>query len=108
MILSNSTVEEFKKLINDGRFYDAHECFEVLWFPNRDKKTPFYNTLKGFINASVSFELHKRGRVNQSQQVWKNYLKLVQIDGLDDIDLKRQMFEIKHFLDGVQASIYNR
>ncbi len=107
MILSNSIVKEFKTLIEEGRFYEAHEVLEEFWFPNRHSKNPFYNTLKGFINASVSFELYKKGRVNQSKQVWNNYLKLVQIDELEDTDLKRQMFEIKYFLDEIQSSICN-
>ncbi|MEW6551792.1 MAG: DUF309 domain-containing protein [Campylobacterota bacterium] len=108
MILSNGTVEEFKTLIKEGRFYEAHECFEILWFPNREHKTPFYNTLKGFINASVSLELYKRGRVNQSKQVWNNYTRLVQIDEIDDINLQKKLFEIKYFLDDFQALIYSR
>jgi hypothetical protein len=107
-MLFESILQEFQRLIDERKFYEAHEILEVLWFPNRHQKTPFYNTLKGFINASVSFELYKRGRVNQSKQVWNNYLKLVQIDELDDIELKKQMFKVKHFLDDVQSSIYNR
>lgn len=108
MILSNGTVEEFKTLIKEGRFYESHEVLEVLWFPNRHIKTPFYNALKGFINASVSLELYKRGRVNQSKQVWNNYTRLVQIDEIDDINLQKKLFEIKHFLDDFQALIYSR
>lgn len=108
MILSNSTVEEFKTLIKEGRFYESHEVLEVLWFPNRHMKIPFYNILKGFINASVSFELYKRGRVNQSKQVWENYTRLVQIDEVEDIELKKQLLGIKYFLDDFQVLIYSR
>ncbi|SFV58693.1 hypothetical protein MNB_SM-5-18 [hydrothermal vent metagenome] len=35
--------------------------------------------LKGFINAAVSFELRKRGRILQSKKVWCNYLKYRQL-----------------------------
>ncbi|MEJ5169140.1 MAG: hypothetical protein WHU93_08220, partial [Arcobacteraceae bacterium] len=63
---------------------------------------------KGFINASVSLELYKRGRVNQSKQVWNNYTRLVQIDEIDDINLQKKLFEIKYFLDDFQALIYSR
>lgn len=107
MILSNSIVEEFKTLIKEGRFYESHEVLEELWFPNRHIKTPFYNILKGFINASVSLELYKRGRVNQSKQVWENYTRLVQIDKIDDNNLQKKLLDIKVFLDDFQVLTCN-
>ncbi|MEA3228789.1 MAG: DUF309 domain-containing protein, partial [Campylobacterota bacterium] len=61
--------------LDENRFYDAHEMIEELWFPRRFEDDDEMNLLKGFINASVSFELYKRGRKDASKRVWKNYLK---------------------------------
>jgi len=68
-------IVEFKKCLDEKRFYDAHEALEESWFPRRFEKSDEVLLLKGFINASVSFELVKRGREQQAQKVWKNYLK---------------------------------
>ena len=68
-------IEEFKRCLDEERFYDAHEALEELWFPRRFENSAEVKILKGFINAAVSFELRKRGRVKQSKKVWANYLK---------------------------------
>lgn len=72
------TIKHFNDFIlalDEKRFYDAHEVLEELWFPARFTNTNEVKFLKGFINASVSFELFKKGRYPQSQKVWMNYLK---------------------------------
>ena len=68
-------IAEFKKCLDEERFYDAHEVLEKTWFPRRFEKSDELLLIKGFINASVSFELLKRGREKQSKKVWMNYLK---------------------------------
>ena len=68
-------IEEFKTCLIENRFYDAHEALEEIWFPRRFEESSEVKLLKGFINAAVSFELLKRGRVQQSHKVWNNYLK---------------------------------
>ena len=68
-------IQNFKSCIHEQRYYDAHEALEEVWFPRRFEKSSEVQLLKGFINAAVSFELHKRGRVVQSKKVWGNYLK---------------------------------
>jgi len=68
-------IDEFRLCLREQRFYDAHEALETLWFPRRFEKSAEVMLLKGFINAAVSFELIKRGRVPQSKKVWQNYLK---------------------------------
>jgi hypothetical protein len=68
-------IEEFKVCIAEYRYYDAHEVLEELWFPRRFEESSEVKVLKGFINAAVSFELIKRGRIAQSKRVWANYLK---------------------------------
>ena len=65
----------FIDLINQERFFDAHEVLEELWFPKRKEPDTKTQVLKGFINASVALELHKRGRIQNAYRVWKNYEK---------------------------------
>ena len=72
-------IEDFKKCLDEERFYDAHESLEEVWFPRRFEDSDEVRLLKGFINASVSFELHKRGKIKQSKKVWLNYLKYRQL-----------------------------
>jgi len=68
-------LEEFTLCIDEKRYYDAHEVLEEIWYPRRFEKSDEMNLLKGFINASVSFELVKRGREKPSQKAWNTYLK---------------------------------
>ena len=72
-------IENFKKCLLEERFYDAHEALEEAWFPRRFETSNEVKLLKGFINASVSFELFKRERKQQSKKVWNNYLKYRQL-----------------------------
>lgn len=72
-------LEEFMLCLQERRYYDAHEALEVLWYPRRFEKDNEIYLLKGFINASVSFELIKRGRHEPSKLAWKNYLKYRQL-----------------------------
>ncbi|WP_187647713.1 DUF309 domain-containing protein [Nitrosophilus labii] len=69
--------ELFIKLIEKEKYYDAHEVLEEVWFPNRKDKNPDILLLKAFINASVSFELIKRGKEAQARKVWGNYQKYI-------------------------------
>lgn len=71
----NQLLDEFIYLLNEEKFYDAHESIEIIWFPRRFEDNDEIKLLKGFINASVSFELVKRGRYKQSLRVWQTYLK---------------------------------
>ncbi|MBU1995237.1 DUF309 domain-containing protein [bacterium] len=68
-------LENFLLCLKEQRYYDAHESLEVLWFPRRFEEEDEIKLLKGFINASVCFELIKRGKQTQSKKVWDNYLK---------------------------------
>lgn len=67
--------KEFVKCVHAGRYYDAHEALEEIWFPRRFEDDVEMKLIKGFINAAVSFELIKRGRPESSNKVWKNYEK---------------------------------
>lgn len=75
MKMIDKKIAEFVQCIEENRFYDAHEVLEEVWFPKRFEKCYEIQLLKGFINAAVSFELIKKGRIQQSKRVWANYLK---------------------------------
>ena len=78
MITTNKHIELLDKFVlclDEQRYYDAHEALEEIWFPRRFEKSDEMSLLKGFINASVSFELRKQNKISQGQKVWKNYLK---------------------------------
>ena len=68
-------LDQFMERLSQGRFYDAHESLEEIWFPRRFEDCDEMRLLKGFINTAISFELLKRGRPDASKRVWKNYLK---------------------------------
>jgi len=75
MTMTRKKIDEFRECLRQERFYDAHEVLEELWFPRRFEDNAEVKMLKGFINAAVSFELLKKGRIPQSKKVWLNYLK---------------------------------
>ena len=60
MISHRQALENFIVSLNEERFYDAHEDLEAIWFPRRFEDDDEIKLLKGFINAAVSFELHKK------------------------------------------------
>ena len=72
-------LDDFLLCLKEKRYYDAHEALELLWYPRRFEKDAEVSLLKGFINASVSFELLKRNRHDASKRAWKNYLKYRQL-----------------------------
>jgi len=75
MTKHKQALQNFIVSLNEARFYDAHEDLEEIWFPRRFEDDDEVKLLKGFINAAVSFELIKKGRLQASEKVWKNYLK---------------------------------
>jgi hypothetical protein len=74
-MLTRELTGDFLACLKEGRYYDAHEVLEAVWFPRRAEKSPEILLLKGLINASVSFELHKRGRNQKASGPWNVYLK---------------------------------
>jgi DUF309 family protein family protein len=73
----NKLLEDFIYCLNTKRYYDAHEVLETIWFPRRFEDNDEMRLLKGFINASVSFELERKNRVDASKKVWETYLKYI-------------------------------
>ena len=70
-----SVCERFIELIEAGEYYEAHEVLEEVWFPRRFEDDDEVRLIKGFINASVAFELVKKGRMAPARKTWKVYLK---------------------------------
>lgn len=99
-------LEDFLKCLNDERYYDAHVALEEIWFPRRFEDNDEVRLLKGFINASVSFELEKRGRSLASKKVWKNYVKYRQLlYKIDSFHINNYTFIIKE-IEKIKNSIY--
>lgn len=61
--------------LHETRYFDAHEALELIWFPLRKTPVSEVNLLRGYINAAVSFELHKRGRKQAAERVWGTFKK---------------------------------
>lgn len=78
-MIDKQHLDDFLLALDEKRFYDAHEILEELWFPRRFEESNEVKLLKGFINASVSFELYKKGRFKQSKKIWMNYIKYRQL-----------------------------
>ena len=92
-------IEKFKELINLEEYYNAHEALEELWFPIRKSKDNYCLLLKGFINAAVSLELHKRGKIEQSKKTYLIYKKYVNSKRLELIKNELKFKNLKKFLD---------
>lgn len=70
-----ASCEAFIQSLEEGRYYDAHEDLEQIWFPRRFEDDNEVKLWKGFINAAVCFELIKLGRTKPSESAWQTYLK---------------------------------
>ncbi|WP_457745570.1 DUF309 domain-containing protein [Sulfurimonas sp.] len=94
-------IEEFRQCLQEERFYDAHEALEEVWFPQRFEQSDEVKLLKGFINASVSLELIKKGRIPQSKKVWMNYLKYRQLLFKIDSPLLNNYYQLSRYLENI-------
>ena len=92
-------LHHFLRLINENRYFDAHEILEEYWFPKRKEKKPQILVIKGFINASVAFELIKRGKKEQAIKVWKNFLKYKTNIPISPKKLQKILFEVADILE---------
>ncbi len=88
-------IDEYKKLLLEHKFFEAHEVLEEFWFPRRREKTKEVLIVKGFINAAVALELKKRGRVENSRKIWKVYQKFCKLIPNNDT----KFIELKNFVD---------
>jgi len=87
-------LQEYKELILQHKFFEAHEALEEFWFPRRKEKSPEVLIVKGFINAAVAFELKKRGRSENAKIVFKTYLKFCPL-----IKDNKEFLKLKIFID---------
>lgn len=92
-------IENFKQLINEKEFYEAHEALEELWFPIRKSKNEYCLSLKGFINAAVSLELYKREKTEQSKKIYLIYKKYVTEERISKTDKYSELMKLKLFMD---------
>ena len=97
-------LDEFIKHLEKGRFYEAHESIEEIWFKRRFEDCDEMRLLKGFINASVCFELIKRGREEQSKRVWKTYLKYRQLLHKIDSPHINTYYKISRHIDRIKSN----
>lgn len=98
-------IDNFVKCLEEERFYDAHEVLEEAWFPRRFEDSNEVKLLKGFINASVSFELYKKGKINQSRKVWMNYLKYRQLLFKVNSSSLNEYHKISRYLEKINLGI---
>ncbi len=68
-------VAHFELALKEGRYFEAHEVLERLWFPRRHERLDEVVLLRACINAAVAFELVKRGRMHSAQKPWQFYLR---------------------------------
>jgi hypothetical protein len=57
-----SALMEYLRLLNEEKYFDAHEALEEAWHPLRKKNHSLKNLLKGLINGAIAFEHIKRHR----------------------------------------------
>jgi len=71
-------LKAFSLLLEEERYFDAHEVLEEAWHPLRLQKDPLAPLLKGMINAAIAFEHLKRNRDNaqsKAKKVMTSYLR---------------------------------
>jgi len=98
-------INNFVKCLEEERFYDAHEALEEAWYPRRFEESNEVKLLKGFINASVSFELYKKGKNKQSKKVWMNYLKYRQLLFKIDSFYLNDYYKIARYLEQINLKV---
>jgi Domain of unknown function (DUF309) len=101
-------IDNFVLCINEERYFDAHEALEEVWFPRRFEDDAEMKLIKGFINAAVSFELIKRGRIEPSKKVWKNFEKYRILIGSFESPYQGRYEELSKFLDQKRAQLIKK
>lgn len=104
-LLMIDNLNEYINLLKKEQYYDAHEILEEVWFPRRFEENDEVKLLKGFINASVCFELHKKGRMEPSKKVWNNYLKYRPLLNNIESEYKEKYFKMAEFVEGLKEEL---
>lgn len=100
-------LKEFANSLKKGDFYEAHDVLEAIWFPIRFQESGETKLLKGLINASVSFELYKQGKVEPSERVWKTYLKYRDLIEKIDSPYRDEYLLIVNEIDTIKKDFIN-
>jgi hypothetical protein len=69
-------LKAYMKLLDEEKYFEAHEVLEEAWHLLRLKKHPLANLAKGLINGAITFEHIKRNRANvkdRAQRVIASY-----------------------------------
>jgi len=90
--------------LNEGRYYDAHEDIEALWFPRRFEDDDEVRLWKGFINAAVCFELIRKGRAEPSKKAWGNYQKYLPLLGTFETPHHEMYVKITNLINNTPRS----
>ncbi len=64
-------LKEYLKLLDEEKYFEAHEVLEEAWHPLRLNKHPLRNLAKGLINGAIAFEHLKRDRQNAHDKARK-------------------------------------
>lgn len=85
--------EELSKVISllkQNQYIKAHDLCEEIWrdYKNDSKTREESFILKAFVNGIACLELLKMNRITHSENVWKTYLKY--IDLIDKLDTKNK------------------
>ena len=97
-------------LFNREEFFDAHEVVEELW---NETSGPPKEFLKGFIQASVALEHHRRGNPKGFRSVWgtaSGYLRRADPSsgGLDVEGLVRDFEEFRARVERGESAPFPR
>ena len=67
--------DSYCQFLDQELYFEAHEALELLWFKHRFKDDQEIRLIRAYINAAVSFELHKRGRSKAALKPWGFFQK---------------------------------
>ena len=71
-----SALLSYLNLLDEEKYFEAHEALEEAWHPLRKSNHPLKNLAKGLINGAICFEHIKRNRDKsrrKAMQVLKSY-----------------------------------
>ena len=74
MLIENHDLEDalqnYIKLLDQEKYFDAHEALEEAWHPLRKANHPLKNLAKGLINGAICFEHLKRNREDAKRKAF--------------------------------------
>jgi len=64
-------LKEYLQLLDEEKYFEAHEVLEEAWHPLRKADHPLKNLVKGLINGAIAFEHIKRNRNDANKKAKK-------------------------------------